>query len=60
LLLLRRGSTDWPRFRLVEVLDMVALAIGAYAINAYWKPPEHASWSHGILSDRAVRDALRG
>lgn len=53
-------SPDWPRFRLVEAIDTVALAVGAYVINAYWKPPEHASWSSGILWDKAVRDALRG
>jgi membrane-associated phospholipid phosphatase len=53
-------SPDWPRFRLVEAIDTLALAVGAYVINAYWKPPEHAAWSSGILWDKAVRDALRG
>jgi membrane-associated phospholipid phosphatase len=53
-------SPDWPRVRLVEVLDVAALTVGSYAIDSYWTPPAHPSWQGGILFDNAVRDALRG
>jgi membrane-associated phospholipid phosphatase len=53
-------SPDWPRVRLVEVLDVIALTLASYEIDAQWPPPHSGSWRGGILFDGAVRDALRG
>jgi membrane-associated phospholipid phosphatase len=52
-------SPEWPRFRLVEALDTVALGAAAIALATTSKAPTHASWTGGVLFDSAIRDALR-
>src|SRR5215472_14471920 len=53
-------SVDWPRVRLWEVLDIVALTAASLVINSDWKTPRSATWRDGILFDEWVRNALRG
>jgi membrane-associated phospholipid phosphatase len=53
-------SPDWPRVRLVEGLDAVALGIASLAIALEWKSPQEPRWTSGILFDDAIRDAFRG
>ncbi|MGH7330238.1 MAG: phosphatase PAP2 family protein, partial [Polyangiaceae bacterium] len=53
-------SKDWPRVRVAEVVDVIGLTLGSYAIDAFWKPPHSSQWSGGILFDNAVRSVLRG
>jgi membrane-associated phospholipid phosphatase len=52
-------TPGWPRFRLAEGIDTIALGAAAIAIAAKAEPPSHASWAGGILFDSAVRDGLR-
>lgn len=47
-------SEDWPRFRLVEVGAVVALAAGAITINGA-PYADHAHWSGPILFDTPAR-----
>ena len=53
-------SPDWPRVRLVEALDVVALTAASIEIDSQWAPPKTASWRGGFLFDDAVRSTLRG
>jgi membrane-associated phospholipid phosphatase len=53
-------SRDWPRVRLVEGLDVIALTLASYEIDAQWQPPRRAHWHGGILFDDGIRNALRG
>ena len=53
-------SQDWPRVRLVEVVDVVALTVASFEIDAQWAPPAKPRWSGGILFDDWVRRGLRG
>jgi membrane-associated phospholipid phosphatase len=53
-------SKDWPRFRLWEGLDIIAMTVASYAIDAKWTPPGQANVRGGILFDDAIRSALRG
>lgn len=48
----------WPRVRLIEVADVVALTIASGAIHA---GPSHAqaAWEGPILFDGPIRDAMR-
>jgi membrane-associated phospholipid phosphatase len=55
-----KWSEDWPRVRLVEGANIVALTVGSLAINELWTPPRHAGWKGGILFDDWVRKGLRG
>jgi membrane-associated phospholipid phosphatase len=53
-------SSDWPRARVWEVLDVIALTVASYEINSQWPTPTSARWRGGILFDDWVRKALRG
>ncbi len=53
-------SPDWPRVHLVEGLDIVALTVASYEINAHWKPPVHSNWTRPILFDSWAREEFRG
>lgn len=53
-------SPDWPRVRLVEVVDVFALTIASYEISARWPAPTRPNWRGPILFDNAVRDLVRG
>jgi membrane-associated phospholipid phosphatase len=53
-------SPDWPRVRLWEGLNVLAVTVASYEIDASWTPPSHANWRGGILFDDAIRSALRG
>src|SRR5579859_3401667 len=52
-------TPEWPRFRLVEGIDTIALGAATIALATRANAPTSASWSGGILFDSAVRDALR-
>jgi membrane-associated phospholipid phosphatase len=53
-------SSDWPRARAWEVVDVVALTVASYEINSQWPTPTTARWRGGILFDDRARKALRG
>ncbi|WP_394823443.1 phosphatase PAP2 family protein [Pendulispora albinea] len=53
-------SRDWPRIRVLEGLNIVALTFGSYAVSEHWKPVKVANFRGGWLFDEAVRDGLRG
>ncbi|MEO8874525.1 MAG: hypothetical protein ABI461_02975, partial [Polyangiaceae bacterium] len=53
-------SKDWPRVRLVEVINVVGLTLASYLISAEWTPPSQSRWSGPILFDKAVRSVLKG
>lgn len=53
-------SADWPRVRLWEVIDIVALTVASLEIDTEWPTPRTATWRDGILFDEGVRSLLRG
>jgi membrane-associated phospholipid phosphatase len=53
-------AKDWPRVRLWEGLDIIAVTVGSSVIVAEWQPRETPGWRGGILFDDAIRSALRG
>ncbi|WP_394851094.1 phosphatase PAP2 family protein [Pendulispora rubella] len=53
-------SRDWPRIRVVEGLNIIAMTVGSAVVNEYWKPATSANSRGGWLFDNAVRDAMRG
>jgi hypothetical protein len=50
-------SQDWPRVRLVEGLDIIALTVASYELNARWQPPVHSNWTRPILFDAWARQS---
>ena len=53
-------SKDWPRMRVAEVVDVIGLTLGSYAIDRYWTPPSSPHWRGALLFDNPVRSLLRG
>jgi len=53
-------SKDWPRVRVVEVVNVVGLTLASEAISQYWTPAKSPNWSSPILFDKWARDELRG
>ncbi len=51
-------SEDWPRVRLIEVVNIAALTVGSLAINAS-PVNNNSSWDGPILFDKPVRELLR-
>jgi membrane-associated phospholipid phosphatase len=53
-------SQDWPRVRLVEGLDIIAVTVASYTISANLKPPVRPNWTRPILFDQWARHEFRG
>jgi len=53
-------SDAWPRVRLWEVMDALALTVGDTEFEARVPLPSHATWNTPILFDTWARNLLRG
>jgi membrane-associated phospholipid phosphatase len=52
-------SQDWPRVRLVEGLNIIALTVASYEIDDTLQSPRHPNWTRPILFDEWARHAFR-
>jgi hypothetical protein len=53
-------SEEWPRVRLWEAIDALALTFGDAAIENRVPLPSHATWNSPILFDSWARSVFRG
>jgi hypothetical protein len=53
-------SDDWPRVRLWEVIDSLALTVGDTEFEDHVPLPTHATWNRPILFDSWARSVFRG